>query len=153
MNKIALTVRTAIERALARFQLPDSEAAVRLLLMIAAHESDGFLFCRQKGGPALGLFQMEQATYKAVLDYLQRSGKFPAISRSLPAERMLIDAEFAAAIARVYLYSFPEPLPDADDFAALASYAKKYWNTDAGKASAEKYLADFMQHVWGEKHA
>lgn len=153
MKKIALTIRTSIEKALAKFQLPDSEAVVRLLLMIAAHESGGFLFCRQKGGPALGIFQMEPATYAAVLEYLTRTGKFPAISRSLPPERMVTDVEFAAAIARVYLYMHKEPLPEADDFEGMARYAKKYWNTDAGKASAEKYLADFTDHVWGERHA
>ena len=150
MTKLGLTVRTAIERALQRFNLPDSESAVRLLLMIAAHESGGFMYNRQKGGPALGLFQMEPATYSHVIEYLKRSGNFPGISRSLPAERMLIDAEFAAGIARVYLWTFPEPLPPADDLQALAAYAKKYWNTEAGAASAEKYLTDFKRHVWGE---
>lgn len=148
MTKLGLTVRTAIEKALARFDLPNSEAAVRLLLMIAAHESGGFTYCKQKGGPALGLFQMEPPTFAHVMDYLKRSERFPAV-RPLPVERLVIDAEYAAAVARVYLYSFPEPLPDADDLAGLAAYAKKYWNTNAGRATPEKYLRDFKTHVWG----
>ncbi len=149
MTKLGLTIRTAIERAIQRFNLPDSESAVRLLLMIAAHESGGFMYCRQNGGPALGLWQMEPPTHKHVTDYLNRTGKFPAIGRNLPAERMVIDAEYAAAMARVYLWTFPEPLPEADDLQGLAEYAKKYWNTNAGAATAEKYLADFKRHVWG----
>lgn len=148
MTKLALTVRTAIEKALSRFDLPNSEAAVRLLLMICAHESGGFTYCKQRGGPALGLFQMEPATFAHVIDYLKRSGRFPAV-RHLPVERLVIDPEYAAAIARVYLWSFPEPLPDADDLEGLATYAKKYWNTPAGKATAEKYLNDFKAHVLG----
>lgn len=149
MTKLGLTIRTAIEKALARFDLPNSEAAVRLLLMIAAHESGGFTYCKQKGGPALGLFQMEPPTHAHVIDYLKRSGRFAAL-RALPVERLVIDVEYAAAIARVYLWTFPEPLPDADDLDGLAAYAKKYWNTNAGKATAEKYLRDFKAHIWGE---
>lgn len=149
MTKIGLTVRSAIERALERFHLPGDENVVRLLLMIAAHESGGFHYCKQVKGPALGLFQMEPPTYRHVMQYLERTGKFPAISRRLHAERMLIDTEFAAAIARVYLYTFPEPIPDADDLEGLAAYAKKYWNTEYGAATAEKYLNDFKKHAWG----
>jgi hypothetical protein len=62
---------------------------------------------------------------------------------------MVVDVEFAAAFARVYLYTFPEPLPHADDLDGLARYAKQYWNTEAGKATPEKYLADFKRYVWG----
>lgn len=149
MTTLGLVVRGAIERALERFHLPGDEAVVRLLLMIAAHESGGFHFCKQVGGPALGLFQMEPATYRATIEYLERTGRFSALSRRLSPERMVIDVEFAAAFARAYLSSFPESLPDADDLEALARYAKKYWNTEAGKATAEKYLNDFKKYVWG----
>ena len=149
MTTIGLVIRGAIERAMERFNLPDSESAVRLLLMIAAHESGGFHYCKQIKGPALGLFQMEPFTYQATIDYLDRTGKFPALTRRFKAERMIVDAEFAAAFARVYLYQFPEPLPDADDLEGLARYAKQYWNTEAGKATAEHYLTAFKRHVWG----
>lgn len=149
LKKIALTVRAAIETALDRCDLPSTESAVRLLLMIAAHESGGFTYCRQGGnGPAIGLFQMEAPTYKHVLEYLNRTGKFPAVSRQLPFERMLTDATHAAAIARVYLYTFPEPLPAPEDLDGLAAYAKKYWNTTAGKATEADYKNAFIKYVW-----
>lgn len=150
MTKLGLTVRTAIEKSLSRFDLPNSETAVRLLLMICAHESGGFTYCKQRGGPALGLFQMEPPTFDHVTNYLKRSGRFPAV-RPLPVERLVIDVEYAAAIARVYLWTFPEPLPVADDLEGLARYAKKYWNTADGAATADKYLSDFKTHVWGVK--
>ena len=152
MTRLGLTIRTAIERALERFNLPQNESVVRLLLMIAAHESGGFTYCKQKGGPALGLFQMEPATFEFVMGYLKRTGKFQAVNLNTPLERLVIDVEFAAAMARVYLWTFPEPLPEPDDLEGLAQYAKKYWNTDQGAASAEKYLNDFKQHVWSKKH-
>lgn len=150
MNKLALTIRTAIERAMARFELPDSEAAVRLLLMVAAHESGGFTYCKQKGGPALGIFQMEPATYADVCNYLNRTGRYKKLNTNWPETRMVIDVEFAAGMARAFFARVPEPLPDADDLQALAEYAKKYWNTELGKATPEKYLADFKKYVWGE---
>lgn len=151
MTPISITVRGAIERAMQRFELPDSETAVRLLLMIAAHESGGFLYCKQNKGPALGLFQMEPNTYEFCISYLKRTGRFPKLTRTFRAERMLVDTEFAAAFARVYLASIPEPLPnDPDDLDALAAYAKKYWNTEAGAATPGKYKRDFLRHVWGE---
>ena len=148
LKKIALTVRTAIETALEKTGLPSSESAVRLLLMIAAHESGGFLYCRQGGnGPAIGLFQMEQPTYQHCIDYLQRTGRFPAVNTGLPFERMLTDATHAAAFARVYLYTFPEALPAPDDLDGLAQYAKKYWNTSAGAATPQDYKAAYLKFI------
>jgi len=152
MTRFGLSLRGIIERALTRYQLPDSEAAVRLLLMIAAHESGGFTYCKQVNGPALGVFQMEPPTYRAVLEYLERSGRFPSIPRNLREERLVFDADFAAAIARVYLVSKPEPLPEADDLDGLAEYAKKHWNTYLGKATPEQYHRAFLKHVWGDDH-
>jgi len=152
MKKLALTVRTSIERALVRFDLPGDESSVRLLLMIAAHESGGFTYCKQVRGPAIGLFQMEPATFDFIIGYLKRTGKYERINRAMIFERMLIDTEFAAAMARVYLLTIPEPLPDANDFDALARYAKKYWNTNAGKATPEKYLNDYLKYVWSDQH-
>ncbi|MEH6345003.1 MAG: hypothetical protein V7785_07960 [Bermanella sp.] len=153
MKKLGLTVRTAIERALTRFNLPGDENAVRLLLMIAAHESGGFTYCKQKGGPALGLFQMEPATFNSVMKYLERTKKFPGISRNTPIERLVTDLEFATAMARVYLWTFPEALPGAEDLDGLAQYAKKYWNTVKGAATSDKYKSDYLTHVWGKQNA
>ena len=153
MKKLGLTVRTAIERALTRFNLPGDENAVRLLLMIAAHESRGFVCCKQlNGGPALGLFQMEPATFDFVMGYLKRTNKFPGINRNLPFERLLIDVEFAAAMARVYLWTEPTGLPGADDLEELAQYASDFWNR-GGDGEPHEYFDDFIYHVWGKQNA
>ncbi|MDP2548897.1 hypothetical protein [Oceanobacter sp. 4_MG-2023] len=140
VRQIALAVRGTIEQALTRYNLPDTEAAVRLLIMIAAHESGAFMYVRQKGGPALGMFQMEPPTYQYCCDYLKRSGRFKALPRQYSAARLVTDSVLAAGFARVYLYSHPEPLPDADDLQGLANYAKKYWNSELGAATPDDYL-------------
>jgi hypothetical protein len=153
VNKLALSIRTAIERGLQRFNLPSCEASVRLLLMIAAHESQGFMYVRQKSGPALSLFQMEPPTYQFVMEYVLRTGKFPSLNVNTPVFRMITDVEYAAAVARIYLWSEPATLPDADDLQGLAEYASKYWNR-GGKAEPHEYLNDFLTHVWnGEFNA
>jgi len=147
-RNLALAVRATIEQALSRFNLPDSEAAVRLLLMISAHESGMFSFCRQVRGPALGLFQMEPATYEFCIEYLSRTGKFPTVARKCMPARLVTDSVLAAAMARVYLFSKPEPLPEADDLQGLAVYAKRHWNTEAGAATVDDYLKAYME-AWG----
>ena len=100
----------------------------------------------------MGLFQMEPATFAFVMEYLERTGKFPEIKRNTPIERLVTDIEFATAMARVYLWTHPEAIPDADDLDGLARYAKKYWNTDLGAATADKYKSDFLTHVWGNNY-
>lgn len=148
---LALAMRAMIEAVLNRYNLPASEAAIRLLLMIAAHESGGFMYTRQKRGPALGLFQMEPPTFEHVCDYIRRrAARFAMLPSHYPPERMITHPEYAAALARVYLLTKPEPLPAADDLPALASYAKRHWNTELGKATPEQYLDAYKHYVLGE---
>ncbi len=149
MNNIASAVQAAIETGLEKYQLPSSDSAVTLLLMIAAHESGGFTYCKQLNGPALGLFQMEPDTFDFVMGYIARTGKFTTLQNT-QCENMVTYADFAAAIARVYFWTFPEALPNADDLMGLAEYAKKYWNTSEGKATAEKYYNDYNRYVLGQ---
>lgn len=149
MTKIAKILQAVIYHGLERFKLPDSDALINLLMMIAAHESRGFVCCKQlNGGPAIGLFQMEPKTFDFVMGYLERTGKFKTIDRKAWPEHMLIDVEFAAAMARVYLWTEATPLPAADDYEALAEYANKFWNR-GGKAEPHEYLNDYFTHVWG----
>ena len=131
--------RQLIREALRKYDLPGSDAAVRLLEMIAAHESGGFTYSRQLGGPALSLFQIEPATYRDLCDYA--SSRYLAICHEFPRNpmRLVFDPCFAAGMARVFFLRFPEPLPDRDDITALAEYAKYRWNTALGKATPQQY--------------
>ena len=146
---ISKYLRIAIVTALQKAGLPCNEAAVRLLLMIAAHESGGFMYVRQVRGPALGLFQMEPATYTDTMRYIsERQERFPKLRwDSLPRPKALcVDSWLAAQMARVYLMRFPEALPDKDNLEGLARYAKKYWNTEAGKATWEDYFNAYREY-------
>ncbi|NMU24009.1 hypothetical protein HKB21_00040, partial [Vibrio parahaemolyticus] len=91
----------------------------------------------------LGFTQMEPATFSWLVEWLgnSRPHLLDALSMFCPVEHldpryMVISPEFAVATARLNLIRFPEALPEADDLEGLARYAKKYWNTSAGKATA-----------------
>ncbi|WP_420588241.1 hypothetical protein [Bacterioplanoides sp.] len=142
MTPQADVCRSMIEQALDFYGLPDSESAVRLLCMIAAHESGKFLYTRQHGGPAIGAFQMEPATYEDVSLYARKKGymtdEFPS-----PPERMIFDFWFATGMARIFFLRLPAPLPAPHQLKELAVYAKKYWNTELGKATPDMYLSAY----------
>lgn len=151
MNKFAQSLRAYIFKALELYQLPASESAVRLLMMIAAHESGGFTYRRQVGGPALSMFQIEPLTYRDVIRYVGvNRHKFGLVPLTVPAYGLVLDLEFAIAIARLKLWQAPERLPHCDDIAGLAAYAKRVWNSNLGKASAEKYEADYRRYIFGK---
>ena len=138
--------RDMIELALSHYLLPDSESAIRLLCMVAAHESGDFTYVRQIGGPALSFFQMEPMTFQEIAEYCQR--KQIQLADELPCTvwRLVFDPVFAAAMARVFFMRFPEPLPEPDDIEGLASYAKDYWNTELGKATESDYFEAWSRH-------
>lgn len=134
-----------------------SPAAEKLLVMIACHESAGFKYRKQISGPAISFFQIEPATFSDVWDrYLgTRQLKKSNVSQFLPNDLAPLEAlatsdEFATAIARMKLYMVPAALPLVTDDEALARYAKKHWNTYLGKATPEKYLADFQHYALDE---
>ena len=142
-------LRESIESALDGAYLDSSKSAVNLLMMIAAHESGGFSYVKQVGGPALGLFQMEPASFFDTVRYMrERKDRFSNIlSNELVPEYMAFYGPLAAAMARVYLMRFPEPIPAHDDIDGLARYAKKYWNTEKGKARWTDYRDAYLKYV------
>ena len=138
-----------VQSTLKIYELPCCKAAVKLLAMIAAHESGGFRHIQQRKGPAKGILQMEPVGFQEVQRYMAlRPEKF----RSMPnlsllnLEWLIFDTEMAIACARIFLMSKPEPLPSADNIDDLAQYAKKYWNTEAGKASYQDYADAYRRY-------
>lgn len=131
----------------------DSPAAEKLLLMTACHESGGFKYDRQIGGPALSYYQIEPATLKDLYEnYLAfRPEKQALLDQFKPAsdstfEDDLMDPVYSTAAARLIYARVPERLPDVADDDAMGRYCKTYWNTAAGKATAEKYVADWLRY-------
>jgi len=140
--------------------IPYSDEAVDLLMMTVAHESIGGTYLKQVKGPALGIYQIEPDThndvYENYLDYrtemkscIQGLQVVAAVSDEIPLDEDLIfNLVYATAIARVIYYRAPEPLPEkykGDYWMDLAKYAKKYYNTSAGKATPEKYYEDYVE--------
>ncbi len=128
----------------------NTQAAINLILMIVAHESGLLTYARQVRGPAMGFTQMEPATFNWLVEWLEKSRPelLEALEQFGPSvpqpEYMIISPQYAVACARLNLIRFPEKLPEADDLKGLAEYAKKYWNTSAGKATAKDYLAAYL---------
>jgi hypothetical protein len=132
-----------------------SEAAIRLLLMTAAHESRMGHWLHQVGGPAEGIYQMEPATHYDLLDWIgpftdDGSVCLKTLVTQLRTDLLNDQVEgnlyYATAMARLFYWRRPEPLPEEHDLGGLARYAKQWWNTYLGKAT----VADYLQaaHDW-----
>jgi hypothetical protein len=127
-----------------------SQLAEELLLGIALQET-GLRTRRQRGGPALGFWQMEPATHddiwKNYLRYPSR-GALAARVRNLcaaePAAALLESNDrYACAMARLDLLRAPEPLPPRGDIAGYAAYWKRFYNTAGGAGTAAEFIANW----------
>jgi hypothetical protein len=134
-------------------------ASENLLMGTAAVESDMGTFLMQNGrngepvGPALGIFQMEPATYfdtKTHSDYyrkLKNDGRF-----NIPDEPywLILNLELATVMCRLKYTMIPEKLPKHDDIVGLARYWKEYYNTSGGKGSINKFIERYDKYCGGE---
>lgn len=129
----------------------NTESAIALIMMVVTHESGKFTYSKQVRGPALGFTQMEPATFKWLVEWLGKTkphlldamSMFGAFDSHNP-KYMVISPQYAVAAARMNLLRFPERIPASDDLDGLARYAKKYWNTSAGKATAGDYKKAYL---------
>ena len=130
--------------------IPYSKVAEDLVLMTIAHESHNGMYLKQMGGPALGICQMEPATHDDIwdnfLEYRQELSQMLYEINTCEIDELVWNLKYAIAMCRVHYYRVPEALPD--DLIGLSDYAKKYYNTELGKATAEKYL-DAYYYFYG----
>lgn len=134
-----------------------SRAAGELVLGTAAQESR-LRWIKQLGdGPALGLWQMEPATYEDLwLNWLRyrwriaqplgamtvgTAGPLGSRVHPPPADEMIWNLRYACAMCRVHYLRVRAPLPAAGDLGGQADYWKRYYNTVAGKGRASEYVA------------
>ena len=134
-----------------------SPAAEELLLGTACQESRCGHYLHQLGkGPAVGIFQMEPATYRDIRDnWIQHR---PVIKARIvtrwgdadgnlpPPERMITDLQFAAVMCRLHYRRVPAPLPAAGDINAHAGYWKRFYNTIHGRGTEAEYLANWRKY-------
>lgn len=133
-----------------------SEEAMELMVFTCANESNGGEFLKQVDGSALGIFQMEPATYNDLwINYINHK---PGILLQLQhlfsvngmpsEERMVYDLRFATAMARIKYGRVTEPLPlEWRDTEGLYVYYKKYYNSDLGKANYAQALSKYLKLI------
>lgn len=149
MNKTQL--KSLIERKLKEIDLYSIEA-VNLLLGTAAQESQMGHYIRQLfHGPALGIFQMEPATFSDHLTYLNRNPRLKekvlkaAGVTELTAEQLEWNIALAICMARVHYYRKPALLPSTIE--EMAAYWKKHYNTYLGKGTEEEFIVNYKKYV------
>jgi hypothetical protein len=121
----------------------NSIEAEKILLGTAIAESR-LSDLRQKGGPALSMFQIEPSTFEDIfLRYLpdQRPDLLAAIEKLVfPAFTPLVqlpgNQHLACAIARIRYWMDPAPLPK--DINGLANYWKRVYNA-SGRGSPQHW--------------
>ena len=106
------------------------------------------------GGPALGVYQIEPATHADVWrNYLAyrpaRAARVLTLAGGALGRpgQLVWNMGYATAIARLVYYRRPEPLPAADNLAALAAYWKAHFNTVDGKGSALKFVTRVAPYI------
>lgn len=143
-----------------------SLGAEQLVMGTGAQES-GFVYLAQKGGPALGLWQMEPATETdqlVQLGLVAPPNSSERRAQTLQLRRIGIALEeimaggfrshqlswnllYAAAMCRFAYYRHPEPCPGPGDIEAMAKLYKLRYNTPAGAATEAEFVANYRRLV------
>lgn len=134
---------------------PDAE---ELLVATMAHESLGGTFFEQTNGPALGIYQMEPATYHdiwknflpmtSVLGHLVLGEcKYSVIPD--PTE-MIWNLRFATMMARVHYDRVMAPLPASNDINAIWDYYKSHYNSSMGAAQKNDFINHYNTFIRGK---
>lgn len=121
-----------------------TDSAVNLLLGTAAQESLFGTYLKQVRGPAMGIFQIEPATFKWLKE--KYAAKHPHF-KDVDVEDLEWDLALAIVFARLRYRVVPAALPPADDVHALAAYWKQYYNTPAGAGKVEEFVANYERFI------
>lgn len=128
--------------------LLEIEAAAELLLGTAIQESS-LQFFKQKEAlkPALGPYQMEEATFNDLHQNYLKYRKMlldQALTASPTGSPSFVsletDHKYATVIARFQYARYPANLPKHNDLRGQANYWKMHWNTYKGAGTIEKYM-------------
>ena len=132
-----------------------SKSAEELLVLTYAQESKGGKYIHQVEGPALSGFQIEPTTHDDIWkSYLVNHPDLSynilthlEYSRIPKAEQMMNNIAYAVMMARIHYRRVEERLPDADDVDGLASYWKRYYNTEKGSGTVEQAVKSYCDYV------
>jgi len=133
-----------------------SDAAVELLMLTAAVESNLGTYLRQTKGPAIGVFQMEPATYQDIYEswFRSRPAEFRDkverfVEKHVGSERSAVtmgyNLKYAILMARLHYFRVKTPLP-SNNTTLLAEYWKRFFNTPLGKGTVEKAVEKYRRY-------
>ena len=124
-----------------------SEDALEMIYKTGKAESGYRTLQQYGGGPALGLFQMEPATYRDIWkNYVMYREKYRNKLYSLGFDDSKMDyclmsnIGIQVAMCRLHYRRVPSALPKAGDLEGQANYWKKYYNSHLGKGTIEHFM-------------
>lgn len=134
-----------------------SPGAEELMVFTCANESLGGTYIKQVDGPALGIYQMEPATYDDIWHtFIMNHDQLRLIFMSnfnlsnIPSPaRLIYDLHFATAMARLHYDRFRDPIPDPKDLEGLWNYYKEFYNTSKGSAQKDSALDHYHRFCLG----
>jgi len=149
MNKEQL--RELIEETLKEIGL-HSKDAVNLLMGTCAQESHLGEYIKQIKGPALGIFQMEPATFvdieqnyfrykKELYEKVKSNSRVSYLYSGL----MVYNLKLAICMTRIHYLRVPEKLPNSIE--GYAAYWKRYYNTYLGAGTEEEFIHNYKRFV------
>ena len=132
-----------------------SQSAENLLIGTAMVESRLHYIHQLKGGPALGIYQMEPNTHDDIYsNYLAYRPELKKKALSLAgrcnqddlSQEMIGNFNYSTAMSRIHYLRVPERLPDPEDVIGLANYWKKYYNTELGAGHARDFVNNYPEY-------
>lgn len=132
-----------------------SKNAEEILVFTCAAESLGGTYLHQVKGNALGIYQMEPATYTDIwVNYIHSRSQLATLmamhfncNRIPEPERLIYDLNFATVMARIHYLRVTENIPDPQDVEGLWNYYKKYYNTEKGKAKKDDAIKKYEKFI------
>lgn len=145
LNQLKLYIIEPVLKALNMY----SKEACELIIGTCCQESHAGKYIKQIGnGPALGIYQMEPATARDIINnYLKyrpalHGRVFSFYNDKLSLEENLIgNYHFQTAMCRIHYYRCKGAIPK--DLPGQACYWKKNYNTSLGKGSPIEYIENY----------
>ena len=124
-----------------------SEDALEMIYRTGKAESGYRTLQQYGGGPALGFFQMEPATYRDIWEnYVMYREKYRNKLYSLGFDDSKMDyclmsnIGIQVAMCRLHYRRVPSALPKAEDLEGQAKYWKNHYNSHLGKGTIEHFM-------------
>lgn len=131
-----------------------SECMVELLVFTCAIESAGGTYVKQKNGPALGIYQIEPATFTDLwVNYISRKPDIVnLLSLNCNVHRMPEPHEVMwdlriASICTALLYRYKKVTPTQKDEDYLWDLYKTHYNTPGGAAEKDPSLKLYRKFI------